>query len=72
MRIPDTATELKRNVVKPPSTGAGIETSPAANLEKMPMTERKKQAPYPALRLAQRVRAMTPLFWAKVDWWVRF
>lgn len=25
------------------------------------------QQQYPAVRLAQRVRAMTPLFWAKVD-----
>ena len=62
IRMPETATELKRKVVRPPSTGAGMATKAAANFEKMPMTMRKKQAPYPALRLAQRVKAMTPLF----------
>ena len=45
MRTPDTATELKRKVVRPPSTGFGIATSAAANLEKTPMMKRKKQAP---------------------------
>ena len=67
IRIPETVTELNKKVVRPPSTGAGIATRAAANLEKIPMTMRKKQAPYPALRLAQRVNAMTPLFWASVD-----
>lgn len=62
IRIPDTATELNRNVVRPPSTGDGIATNAAANLENTPMTMRKKQAPYPAFRLAHRVKAMTPLF----------
>ena len=31
------------------------------------MMIRNMQQQYPAERLAQRVRAMTPLFWAKVD-----
>ncbi len=65
MRMPETATELNRNVVSPPSTGAGIATNAAANLEKTPMMMRKKQAPYPAFRLAHRVSAMTPLFYAE-------
>ena len=66
IRMPETATALKRKVVIPPRTAAGMATSAAANLEKMPMMRRKKQAAYPALRLAHRVRAMTPLFCAKV------
>jgi hypothetical protein len=41
--IPEIATALKRNVVIPPRTDAGIATRAAANLEKMPMTIRKKQ-----------------------------
>ena len=44
MRIPETATELKRKVVRPPRTGLGIATSAAANLEKTPMMMRKRQA----------------------------
>ena len=44
MRTPETATELNRKVVRPPRTGFGIATSAAANLEKMPMIIRKKQA----------------------------
>lgn len=67
MRRPEMATDAKRKVVIPPRTEAGIATSAAENLEKTPMTMRKKQAKYPAVRLAQRVSAMTPLFWAKVD-----
>jgi hypothetical protein len=77
MRIPDTATEENKNVVIPPRTAGGIAVSAAANLEKMPMIMRKKQQAYPALRFAQRVRAITPLFWANVDmgvivalWWI--
>ena len=64
---PETATEANKKVVIPPKTEAGMAVKAAANFEKMPMTMRKKQAAYPALRLAQRVKAMTPLFWAKVD-----
>jgi len=45
MRMPETATELKRNVVSPPNTGAGIATNAAANFEKIPIMMRKKQAP---------------------------
>ena len=67
MRMPEAATELKRKVVRPPNTGFGMATKAAANLEKTPMMIRKKQAAYPAFRLAQRVNAMTPLFCAKVD-----
>lgn len=67
MRRPDAATEAKRKVVMPPNTGSGIAVSAAANLEKMPMMRRKKQAAYPALRFAHLVKAITPLFWAKVD-----
>jgi len=63
IRIPETATELKRKVVRPPRTGFGMATKAAANFEKMPIMIRKKQAAYPAFRFAQRVRAMTPLFW---------
>ena len=62
MRRPETATDAKRKVVMPPRTESGIEVRAAANLEKMPMMSRKKHAAYPALRLAQRVRAITPLF----------
>ncbi len=67
IRRPDTATEAKRNVVIPPRTEAGMATREAENLLKIPMTIRKKQQKYPAVRFAQRVRAMTPLFWANVD-----
>lgn len=43
MRTPETATEPKRNVVMPPRTGDGIETSAAANLERMPVRISQKQ-----------------------------
>lgn len=62
--IPDTVTEANRKVVIPPKTAEGMEVSAAANFENTPIIIRKKQAAYPALRLAQRVRAITPLFWA--------
>lgn len=65
--IPLTATAQKRKVVIPPKTGPGIATREAANLAKMPMIIKNMAQQYPAFRLAQRVRAMTPLFWAKVD-----
>lgn len=65
--IPDTVTAEKRNVVMPPNTADGIATSAAANLAKIPMTMSQKQHAYPALRFAQRVNAMTPLFCANVD-----
>lgn len=67
IRIPDTATAENRKVVIPPRTEDGIDTSAAANLENMPMTSSQKQQAYPAVRLAHRVKAMTPLFCAKVD-----
>jgi hypothetical protein len=60
--IPEMATKANRKVVMPPSTDAGIAASSAASLEKMPIKIKKKQAEYPALQLAQRVRAITPLF----------
>jgi hypothetical protein len=62
--IPEMATALKRDVVIPPRTALGMATKAAANLEKTPMTIRKKQQALPALRFAQRVSAITPLFWA--------
>lgn len=43
MRRPETATEEKRKVVIPPNTDAGMDVRAAANLEKIPMTRRKKQ-----------------------------
>ena len=43
MRIPETATDEKRNVVIPPKTELGIATSAAANLAKTPIIMRKKQ-----------------------------
>lgn len=43
IRMPDTATAVKRNVVIPPSTAEGIATKTAANLEKTPIMNRKKQ-----------------------------
>jgi len=43
MRIPETATALKRKVVMPPNTALGMATSAAANLAKMPMTSSQKQ-----------------------------
>jgi len=67
MRIPETATAEKRKVVIPPRTGDGMATIAAANFENTPMTIKKKQQQYPALRFAHRVRAITPLFCAKVD-----
>ena len=60
--IPETATAEKRKVVMPPRTAPGIETRAAANLEKIPIRMSQKQHAYPALRLAQRVKAITPLF----------
>jgi hypothetical protein len=65
--IPEIATEANRKVVMPPRTADGMDVNAAANFENKPMTIRKKHAAYPALRFAHRVRAMTPLFWAKVD-----
>jgi hypothetical protein len=47
--------------------GDGIAVNALANLEKTPMTIKKKQAAYPALRFAHLVNAMTPLFCANVD-----
>jgi hypothetical protein len=44
MRRPDTATLAKRKVVIPPRTAAGMAVKAAANLEKIPMMMRKKQA----------------------------
>jgi hypothetical protein len=44
MRIPETATLANRKVVIPPRTEAGIAVSAAANLEKIPMMIKKKQA----------------------------
>jgi hypothetical protein len=41
-------------------------TIAAANFAKMPAIIRIKQQQYPAVLLAHRVKAMTPLFWAKV------
>ncbi len=67
MRTPEMATAEDKKVVMPPSIGEGMATSAAANLLKTPMTMRKKQQQYPAFRLAQRVRAMTPLFCANVE-----
>ena len=46
MRMPEIATALKRNVVMPPSTGLGIATSAAANLENIPMISSQKQQQY--------------------------
>ncbi len=43
IRIPEMATALKRKVVMPPRTEAGMATRAAANLEKTPITMRKKQ-----------------------------
>ena len=43
IRIPETATAVKRNVVMPPRTAEGIATKTAANFEKRPMMKRKKQ-----------------------------
>ena len=43
IRIPDTATAVKRKVVIPPRTDDGIATKTAANLENNPMMKRKKQ-----------------------------
>jgi hypothetical protein len=67
MRTPETATAENKKVVMPPKTGDGIDTMAAANFENMPMTIKKKQQQYPALRLAHRVKAITPLFCANVD-----
>lgn len=65
--IPEMVTEANKKVVIPPRADAGMTTSAAAYLEKIPMRIKKKQAAYPAFLLAQRVRAITPLFCAKVD-----
>jgi hypothetical protein len=40
MAVPDTETEVKRKVVMPPRTGAGMETRAEANLVKMPERRR--------------------------------
>lgn len=65
--IPETVTDVNRNVVIPPRTDDGIDTIAAANFAKMPMMIRKKQAANPALRLAHLVKLMTPLFCANTD-----
>src|SRR5579871_4661737 len=67
IRTPETATAENRKVVIPPNTGLGMATSAAANLLKIPMMSNQIQQQYPALRFAQRVSAITPLFCAKVD-----
>lgn len=43
IRMPETATAVKRKVVIPPRTEDGIATKTAANLEKRPIMKRKKQ-----------------------------
>jgi hypothetical protein len=48
-------------------TGLGIDKKTPEILPKTPKMIRKMEQANPALRLAQRVRAMTPLFWAKMD-----
>jgi hypothetical protein len=48
-------------------TGFGIDRNTPEILPRTPKMIKKMEQANPALRLAQRVRAMTPLFWAKMD-----
>lgn len=66
-RRPEVATEANKKVVTPPSTGSGIAKKTPESLPRMPKTIRKKQHHRPAPRFAQRVMAITPLFWANTD-----
>lgn len=61
-RTPATAMVLYRKTCIPPKTEGGIEAKMAPNLPNMPMRMRKPEAHHPALRLAQPVNTMTPLF----------
>jgi hypothetical protein len=50
--------------VMPPSTGFGIASKAPEILPKTPKRMRKTQHQRPAARLAQRVTAITPLFYS--------
>lgn len=62
-RTPETTTLANRNVVTPPRTGFGMARNTPESFPMMPNKMRKKQHQRPAARLAQRVIAITPLFW---------
>ena len=62
MLIPDTVMLANRNVTIPPMTQSGTDVMMAESLPSTPKRNIQAQQAYPALRLAQRVRAMTPLF----------
>lgn len=64
--IPAAITEPNRKVVTPPRTGFGIERKTPDSLPRTPYRMRKLAQKKPAFRLAHRVKAMTPLFWAKI------
>jgi len=51
-----------KKVVTPPRTGAGMARNTPESLPRTPKRMRKKQHHLPAVRLAQRVMAITPLF----------
>ena len=62
--VPETATFAKRNAVMPPSTQSGMVVMNAAILAKSPKKINHAAQAIPAQRDAQRVNAITPLFWA--------
>jgi hypothetical protein len=64
--MPETHTEANRNVVMPPSTQLGMVVTHAPTLASTPKQNSQMPQEMPAHREAQRVRAMTPLFCAKV------
>ena len=66
-RRPLTHTLANKNVVTPPRTGFGMARKTPESLPRTPKRMRKAQHQRPAVRLAQRVIAMTPLFWAKTE-----
>jgi hypothetical protein len=63
--MPTQATLAKRKVVMPPNTGCGMVVITAATLAKMPARMSQKAVAKPAVREAQLVSWMTPLFCAK-------
>jgi hypothetical protein len=64
--IPAAMTDPKRKVVTPPRTGLGIERNTPDSLPRTPYRIKKQAQMTPAFRFAQRVKAITPLFWAKI------
>mmetsp|Transcript_54216 Transcript_54216/g.172089 ORF Transcript_54216/g.172089 Transcript_54216/m.172089 type:complete len:219 (-) Transcript_54216:1052-1708(-) len=64
--MPETITLANRKIVMPPSTQSGMEAITPANFPRTPKRISQMAHEMPAAREAQRVRAITPLFWEKV------